>query len=73
MKRLISYAAVGLVGLIASPFALGVLLLLLLALAGVVGLVFGLIAVVVAWAIPLAIAAGISVLAFMLITSLLDS
>lgn len=73
MKKFISYAAVGIVGLVASPFALGVLLLLLAAVVGAVSLVFGLIAVIVAWAIPLAIAAGISILAFMAITSLLDS
>lgn len=73
MKRLISYAAIIAIGLCASPFALGAVLLLLTALFGVVAGVIGIVAMVVAWAIPLAIAAGVLVLAFVMITHLLDS
>lgn len=73
MKKLIAFIAIALIGIVASPFALGVLALLIAGVLGVVVGVVGLVAAIIAWAIPLAIAAGVSVLAFVVITHLLDS
>lgn len=73
MKKIISYAAIALIGLIASPFAIGVLLLMLAAVAGIVVAGLGLIAVVIAWAVPLILFVGVAGLALYVISHLLDS
>lgn len=71
--KILSYLAVGVVGLISSPFVL-------LAMALIIGLVFGAITLVVglaltllAWAIPFLISIGVSILAFKLVADLLDN
>lgn len=71
--KFLAFIAVILIGLIAAPFALGIVALVLGALAAVVTGVVGLALAIIGWAIPFAVCAGVSVLAFVLITHLLDS
>lgn len=72
MKKAISIAAIVLLGLLASPFALGLILLLLGAVIGVVAAAVGLLAVVISWLVPVVLCLGVVGGAFWLFTQLVD-